>query len=52
MPARNQIAQFDLGGTTLWVARTGYTGEDGIEVFFPAEDAPRVWNEVLGKGNR
>ena len=34
LPARNQIAQFDLGGAPLWVARTGYTGEDGIEVFF------------------
>ncbi len=50
LPARNQIAQFDLGGTPLWVARTGYTGEDGIEVFFPAADAPRVWNEILEKG--
>ncbi len=50
MPARNRIAQFNLGSTKLWVARTGYTGEDGIEVFFPAEDAPRVWQDVLAKG--
>ena len=50
LPARNMIAQFDLGGTPLWVARTGYTGEDGIEVFFAAEAAARVWNEVLAKG--
>jgi aminomethyltransferase len=50
LPARNQIAQFDLGGTPLWVARTGYTGEDGIEVFFSAEQAPRVWSQVLAKG--
>ena len=50
LPARNQIAQFDLGVTKLWVARTGYTGEDGVEVFFAAEDAPRVWNEILEKG--
>jgi aminomethyltransferase len=50
LPARNQIAQFDLGGTPLWVARTGYTGEDGIEVFFAAAAGPRVWNEVLEKG--
>ena len=50
LPARNQIAKFDLGGTSLWIARTGYTGEDGIEVFFVAEAAPRVWNEVLEKG--
>jgi aminomethyltransferase len=50
MPARNRIAQFELGATKLWVARTGYTGEDGIEVFFPATEAPRVWNEILAKG--
>ena len=50
LPARNQIAQFELGPTKIWAARTGYTGEDGIEVFFAAEAAPRVWNEVLEKG--
>jgi aminomethyltransferase len=50
LPARNRIAQFDLDGTPLWVARTGYTGEDGIEVFFAAEAAARVWQDVLEKG--
>ena len=51
LPARNQIAPFDLCATKLWVARTGYTGEDGIEVFFAATEAPRVWNEILEKGS-
>ncbi|HEY5036373.1 MAG TPA: glycine cleavage system aminomethyltransferase GcvT [Chthoniobacterales bacterium] len=51
MPARNQIARFSLRSVQLWVARTGYTGEDGIEVFFAAEDAARVWNEILIKGD-
>jgi len=32
------------------VARTGYTGEDGIEVFFSATDAVRFWNAALEKG--
>jgi len=50
LPVRNRIAQFDLDGTPLWVARTGYTGEDGIEVFFAAEAATRVWQDVLEKG--
>ncbi|MGH7936020.1 MAG: glycine cleavage system aminomethyltransferase GcvT [Chthoniobacterales bacterium] len=50
IPERNQIARFELNGMKLWVARTGYTGEDGIEIFFAAEDAPKVWNEVLEKG--
>ena len=32
------------------IARTGYTGEDGVEVFFPAKDAAKIWNLVLDKG--
>jgi aminomethyltransferase len=50
LPARNRIAEFELSGTKLWIARTGYTGEDGVEIFFPAADAARVWNEILEKG--
>jgi aminomethyltransferase len=29
-----------------FVARTGYTGEDGFEVMLPASDAERVWREL------
>ena len=50
LPARNRIAQFQFGPTKVWVARTGYTGEDGIEMFFSPNHAPMVWNEVLFKG--
>src|SRR6267154_450866 len=34
----------------LTIARTGYTGEDGVEVFFPAGEAAKVWNDILAKG--
>jgi aminomethyltransferase len=50
LPARNQIRDFDAGGIKLTIARTGYTGEDGVEVFFAAKDAAKVWNEILEKG--
>jgi len=30
-----------------WVARTGYTGEDGFEVMCPAGDAETVWGRSL-----
>ncbi|MEO8439286.1 MAG: glycine cleavage system aminomethyltransferase GcvT [Spartobacteria bacterium] len=50
LPARNEIAEFTLDGMKLRVARTGYTGEDGIEVFFEADSAPRIWNKVLQAG--
>jgi aminomethyltransferase len=34
------------------IARTGYTGEDGFEIYVPAEEgiSERVWNEVLEAG--
>ncbi len=32
------------------IARTGYTGEDGFELYVPAADAPKVWNALLEKG--
>jgi aminomethyltransferase len=50
LPSRNSIADFSFEGTTVSVARTGYTGEDGIEVFFRATDAARFWNAALEKG--
>lgn len=50
LPARNQIRDFDFEGMKLTIARTGYTGEDGVEVFFPAAEAAKVWNAILGKG--
>jgi aminomethyltransferase len=51
LPARNQIKTFAYRGGMLTIGRTGYTGEDGVEAFFPANDAPRIWNEVLENGN-
>ncbi|QDV65799.1 glycine cleavage system aminomethyltransferase GcvT [Crateriforma conspicua] len=32
------------------VSRTGYTGEDGFELIVRAEDAPRVWENLLLAG--
>ncbi len=34
------------------IARTGYTGEDGFEIYIPSDDptSTRVWNEVLDAG--
>ena len=37
-------------GTPLFVARTGYTGEDGFEVVVPQEHAVALWNALLGAG--
>ena len=34
------------------IARTGYTGEDGFEIYIPSDEATseRVWNEVMAAG--
>ncbi|MHC3437448.1 glycine cleavage system aminomethyltransferase GcvT [Natrialbaceae archaeon A-gly3] len=34
----------EIAGVECHVARTGYTGEDGYEIFFPASDSEAVWN--------
>jgi aminomethyltransferase len=50
LPPRNHIIDFPFDGTTVSAARTGYTGEDGIEVFFRSQDAAKFWNAALEKG--
>ncbi len=40
-----------VGGTGgILISRTGYTGEDGFELYFPNERAVAVWNAILEKG--
>src|SRR4029077_13975720 len=52
LPARNHIVDIELEGTPVSIARTGYTGEDGVEVFFRATDASKFWDMVLEKGKQ
>lgn len=33
-----------------FVARTGYTGEDGFEIMLPESEAPAFWDALLGAG--
>lgn len=37
-------------GKTITMTRTGYTGEDGFELFVPAEDAETAWHALLEQG--
>ena len=50
LPLRNAIVDLPFDATNVFAARTGYTGEDGIEVFFHATDAVKFWNAALEKG--
>ena len=33
-----------------FIARTGYTGEDGLEIILPADQAPGLFNDLVGAG--
>jgi aminomethyltransferase len=39
------------GETTMLVSRTGYTGDWGYELYFPAKDAVRIWRALLANEN-
>jgi aminomethyltransferase len=39
-----------VDGVHSIVSRTGYTGEDGFEVYAPADRAEQLWNKVLAAG--
>jgi aminomethyltransferase len=51
LPPRNHIVDVEIDEMPISMARTGYTGEDGVEVFFSKSDAVKFWNTVLKKGN-
>ena len=48
----------EIAGLDVFLTRTGYTGEDGFEVFVPnttvskPESAVKVWNTILGAGEK
>ncbi|MGH7866616.1 MAG: glycine cleavage system aminomethyltransferase GcvT, partial [Candidatus Dormibacteraceae bacterium] len=42
---RGQVA-----GLPCLVSRTGYTGEDGFEIYCAAKDSETIWNAVLAAG--
>jgi aminomethyltransferase len=43
-------AMGELDGIEVMVNRTGYTGEQGVELMVPAEDAEALWDAVVGRG--
>ena len=52
VPEKNYsfINHVDLGGCDVLLSRTGYTGEDGFEVYCRNEDAEKLWDLLLETG--
>ncbi len=44
------FAHGEVAGARATISRTGYTGEDGVEIFVPPAMADRVWQAVLEAG--
>jgi aminomethyltransferase len=40
----------EIDGIACMINRTGYTGEQGVELMVPAEDAAQLWNRVTERG--
>ncbi len=49
VPARTAL-RATLAGVEMVMGRTGYTGEDGFELFFDADQAETVWWRILEAG--
>jgi aminomethyltransferase len=48
--ARFAVGPLDFGGERGWIAGTGYTGEDGVELHVPAAAASACWQLLLDAG--
>jgi aminomethyltransferase len=47
---RFAVRPFEWEGAAGWVAGTGYTGEDGVELHVPADAAVSCWRALLAAG--
>lgn len=54
LPEKYYSCKFDccLGGIQCIISKTGYTGEDGYELYLANEDAPKLWEMLLDAGKK
>ena len=50
LPTRFSHQVIDIFGEEAFVARTGYTGEDGVEILIPTESGIKLWDRLLEDG--
>jgi aminomethyltransferase len=41
-----------VDGVECLIARTGYTGEDGFEIYFDPDSSEKLWNRIMQSGER
>lgn len=49
-PPTFELRSTQFAGERVWIARTGYTGEDGAEIFVPAAKTAELWRSLLERG--
>jgi len=47
---RYAFAEIKVDNVPMTVSRSGYTGEDGFELYFPNEQAVQIWEKILSVG--
>lgn len=50
LPGRFHIREALIQGTPVWISRTGYTGEDGVELIVPSAQVVSIWDLLLELG--
>jgi aminomethyltransferase len=45
-----RFAHGAVGGVPALISRSGYTGEDGFELYVPWDETPRLWKALLEEG--
>ncbi|MCG5053548.1 MAG: glycine cleavage system aminomethyltransferase GcvT [Myxococcales bacterium] len=52
LPSFGFRTNLNLAGKPVWVARTGYTGEDGVEIFCAPADAAELFGTLVAEAER
>ena len=51
LPPFFSISEGKIQDISVWISRTGYTGEDGVEILVKNSDAIKIWDLLLEKGS-
>ena len=52
LPKFFSIKEAEILGIDVWISRTGYTGEDGVEILVKNENVKFLWNKFLEIGQK